>query len=56
MNGFCKPAKEVGGDFYDFYEIDDDNTMFMIGDASGKGVPAAIFTIITHYIFRKTNF
>lgn len=47
MNGFCKPAKEVGGDFYDFYEIDDDNTMFMIGDASGKGVPAAIFTIIT---------
>jgi sigma-B regulation protein RsbU (phosphoserine phosphatase) len=37
----------VGGDFYDFYEIDDDNTMIMIGDASGKGVPAAIFTIIT---------
>ncbi|MBE6493938.1 MAG: serine/threonine protein phosphatase, partial [Methanosphaera stadtmanae] len=47
VEGFCKPAKEVGGDFYDFYEIDDDNTMIMIGDASGKGVPAAIFTIIT---------
>ena len=47
VDGLCRPAKEVGGDFYDFYEIDDDNTMIMIGDASGKGVPAAIFTIIT---------
>ncbi|MBE6489183.1 MAG: serine/threonine protein phosphatase [Methanosphaera stadtmanae] len=47
VNGYCKPAKEVGGDFYDFYEIDDDNTILIIGDASGKGVPAAIFTILT---------
>ena len=47
VDGFCKPAKEVGGDFYDFYELDDENTMIIIGDASGKGVPAAIFTIIT---------
>ena len=46
IEGFCKPAKEVGGDFYDFYELDEDNTMIIIGDASGKGVPAAIFTII----------
>lgn len=46
IEGFCRPAKEVGGDFYDFYELDDDNTMIIIGDASGKGVPAALFTII----------
>lgn len=46
VEGYCMAAKEVGGDFYDFYEIDDENTMIIIGDASGKGVPGAIFTII----------
>ncbi len=38
-----EPAKEVGGDFYDFYFIDDENFMFLIADVSGKGVPAALF-------------
>lgn len=47
IEGYCKAAKEVGGDFYDYYEIDEDNTVIVIGDASGKGVPAAIFTMIT---------
>lgn len=47
VEGYCRAAREVGGDFYDFYEIDEDNTMIVIGDASGKGVPAAIVTIIT---------
>ena len=37
------PAKEVGGDFYDFYFIDDNNFMFLIADVSGKGVPSALF-------------
>ncbi len=37
------PAKEVGGDFYDFYFIDDKHLMFLIADVSGKGVPAALF-------------
>ena len=46
IEGYCKPAKEVGGDFYDFYELDEDNVMIIIGDASGKGVPAALFTLI----------
>lgn len=36
-------AKEVGGDFYDFYFIDDTKIMFLIADVSGKGVPAALF-------------
>ena len=36
-------AKEVGGDFYDFYFIDDNKLMFLIADVSGKGVPAALF-------------
>lgn len=38
-----KPAKEVGGDFYDFYMIDSYNYVFLIADVSGKGFPAALF-------------
>jgi len=37
------PAKEVGGDFYDFFMIDDDHMGFVMADVSGKGVPAAMF-------------
>ncbi len=37
------PAKEVGGDFYDFFLIDDDHLATVIADVSGKGVPAALF-------------
>jgi sigma-B regulation protein RsbU (phosphoserine phosphatase) len=40
-------AREVGGDFYDFCMIDDDRLYFAIGDASGKGVPAALFMAVT---------
>ena len=52
MHGFdiyagMEPAKEVGGDFYDFYFIDDENFMFLIADVSGKGVPAALFMMTT---------
>ena len=39
------PAKEVGGDFYDFFMIDDDHLGLVIGDVSGKGVPAALFMV-----------
>ncbi len=38
-----KPAKEVGGDFYDFFMVDDDHLALIIADVSGKGVPAALF-------------
>ena len=41
------PAKEVGGDFYDFFLIDDDHLCFVIGDVSGKGVTAALFMAVT---------
>ena len=37
------PAKEVGGDFYNFFLVDDDHLCLMIADVSGKGVPAALF-------------
>lgn len=40
------PAKEVGGDFYDFFMVDDRHLAIVIADVSGKGVPAALFMVI----------
>lgn len=47
-----KAAKDVGGDFYDFYKIDEDHIGFTIADVSGKGVPAAIFMAVSHTLLR----
>ncbi len=41
------PAKEVGGDFYDFFFVDDDHLALVIADVSGKGVPAALFMMMS---------
>ena len=41
------PAKEVGGDFYDFFFVDDEHLAMVIADVSGKGVPAALFMMVT---------
>jgi sigma-B regulation protein RsbU (phosphoserine phosphatase) len=46
------PAKEVGGDFYDFFFIDEDRLCFAVGDVSGKGVPAALFMAVTKTLFK----
>ncbi|MFC1580571.1 SpoIIE family protein phosphatase [Thermodesulfobacteriota bacterium] len=42
-----EPAKEVGGDLYDFFFLDDDHLCFAVGDVSGKGVPAALFMAVS---------
>lgn len=44
------PAKEVGGDFYDFFLIDDDHLCMVMADVSGKGVPAALFMMASRII------
>ncbi len=63
------PAKEVGGDFYDFFLIDDDHLAMVIADVSGKGIPASLFMMMTkmmihnyammgmspHEVLEKTN-
>jgi sigma-B regulation protein RsbU (phosphoserine phosphatase) len=49
------PAKEVGGDFYDFFFIDEDRLCFAIGDVSGKGVPASLFMAVTKTLFKATG-
>ena len=47
------PAKEVGGDLYDFFLIDDKHLCFAIGDVSGKGVPASLFMVVTQTLLRS---
>ena len=47
------PAKEVGGDFYDFFMIDDDHLGVVIADVSGKGVPAALFMMISKTVVQN---
>jgi phosphoserine phosphatase RsbU/P len=46
------PAKEVGGDFYDFFFLDEDRLAFVIGDVSGKGVPAAIYMAVSRTLLK----
>lgn len=50
------PAKEVGGDFYDFYFIDENHLALVIADVSGKGIPAALFMVISKTIIKNTAF
>ncbi|MBP3854849.1 MAG: SpoIIE family protein phosphatase [Ruminiclostridium sp.] len=47
------PAKEVGGDFYDFFFIDDDSLAMIMADVSGKGMPAALFMVIAKSVLRN---
>ena len=53
MYASMKPAKEVGGDFYDFFFIDDDHLVLSIADVSGKGIPGALFMMITKAILKN---
>ena len=47
------PAKEVGGDFYDFFLIDDNHLGMVMADVSGKGVPAALFMVIAKTLIKN---
>lgn len=47
------PAKEVGGDFYDYFFIDEDHVAFLVGDVSGKGVAAALFMVIAKTLIKN---
>jgi serine phosphatase RsbU (regulator of sigma subunit) len=49
----CEPAKEVGGDYYDFTLIDEDKIGLVIGDVTGKGLPAAIYMTLIKGIFQS---
>ena len=49
------PAKDVGGDFYDFFRVDENRIGFVIADVSGKGIPAAIFMAVSRTLIRATG-
>lgn len=48
-----QPAKEVGGDFYDFFLIDEDHLALVIADVSGKGIPAALFMMMSKIMLQN---
>jgi sigma-B regulation protein RsbU (phosphoserine phosphatase) len=52
LHAMMIPAREVGGDFYDFFMIDADHLAAVIADVSGKGVPAALFMVITKTLIK----
>jgi sigma-B regulation protein RsbU (phosphoserine phosphatase) len=57
--GKMEAALQVGGDFFDFFMIDDDNLGFVVGDVSGKGVPSSIFMAVTRtliYSYGKVGY
>jgi sigma-B regulation protein RsbU (phosphoserine phosphatase) len=52
LHALMRPAKEVGGDFYDFFMLDQDHVAIVIGDVSDKGVPAALFMVISKTLIK----
>jgi adenylate cyclase len=50
---FLEPAREVGGDLYDFYMLDERRLFFMLGDVAGKGVPASLFMAISKVLCKQ---
>jgi phosphoserine phosphatase RsbU/P len=54
VDGSMTPAREVGGDFYDYFLIDKSTLGFVVADVSGKGVPAALFMAISRTLLRST--
>lgn len=53
--GRMQPALEVGGDFYDYFQIDDDRVGVVIADVSGKGVPASLFMMVTRTLLKAAG-
>ena len=56
LHAIIEPAKEVGGDLYDYFLIDERHLFFLIGDVSDKGVPAALFMAVAKTLFKTHAF
>lgn len=54
LYAMLEPAKEVGGDLYDFFFLDEDRLFFHVGDVSDKGVPAALFMAVTMALMKRS--
>ena len=55
IDAYYQPAREVGGDFYDVFPLEGDRFAVVVGDASGKGIPAALLMATTRTILRATS-
>lgn len=51
---FLEPAKDVGGDLYDFFRINEDMLFFLVGDVAGKGIPASLFMALGKSLYKST--
>ncbi|MGD9410816.1 MAG: SpoIIE family protein phosphatase [Desulfobacterales bacterium] len=56
LHAFMKPARYIGGDFYDFFFIDDNTLALVMADVSDKGVPAALFMMVSRTLIRSLAF
>jgi CHASE2 domain-containing sensor protein/serine phosphatase RsbU (regulator of sigma subunit) len=54
LYAMLEPAREVGGDLYDFFRLDDDHLFLLIGDVSGKGLPGSLFMAISKALYKST--
>ena len=54
LHASMEPAKEVGGDLYDFFMVDDKHLFMLVGDVSGKGLPASIFMALSKALYKST--
>ena len=55
LHGVTQPAREVGGDFYDFFRLDEHHLAVLVADVSGKGVPAAFFMAVSRTLMRAVS-
>lgn len=54
LHAMLEPAKAVGGDLYDFAMLDEDRLFFIVGDVSGKGIPASLFMALTKALYKSS--
>ena len=53
LYAFLEPAREVGGDLYDFFALDHDRVFFLIGDVAGKGLPGSLFMAVSKALYKS---